>query len=317
MSMVEGILNNYTVNNRNPYWDMNSKVGNPAYTVTKTLERSPQADNLQVSNKKPISKQTKTMLTLGGIATAIIGTVLAVKGYRSHQITKGLEQIEQKFLKLQENMPEVQKTFKDVFLRGDITEKEALEILNRYKEVEKIRITGTKEEYARALFDEAKRNYGFENSNLKISYFDTEGHMSGGFGWIIPDITIDSKGPIKRLMNTIHHELRHAKQTYYAINMKPDEFLSTIREARRGTAFENVVNSITPEEILKSFGQTKPDKNIVPKTYESFVDNVIQGERNRTYSCDYFGKDYWDNFLEKDARSAGESIAKLFGLMAK
>ena len=41
-------------------------------------------------------------------------------------------------------MPEVQKTFKDVFLREDITEKEALEILNRYKEVEKIRITCTK-----------------------------------------------------------------------------------------------------------------------------------------------------------------------------
>ena len=170
--MVEGISNNYTVNNRNPYWNMNSNVSIPAQTATGTLERSPQADNVQVSNKKHISKQTKTILTLGGIATAIIGTVLAVKGYRSHQITKSLEQIEQKFLKLQENMPEVQKTFKDVFLREDITEKEALEILNRYKEVEKIRITGTKEEYARALFDEAKRNYGFENSNLKIFYTD-------------------------------------------------------------------------------------------------------------------------------------------------
>ena len=141
--------------------------------------------------------------------------------------------------------------------------------------------------------------------------------MGGGFGWIIPNITIDSKGPINRLMNTIHHELRHAKQTYYAINMKPDEFLKAIREAHKGTAFERVVNSITPEEILKSFRMTKPDKNIVPPKYESFVDNVIQGERTRTYSSEYFGEEYWNNFIEKDARSAGEIIAKLFGLITK
>ena len=112
----------------------------------KICENQPQSDTVVLSDKKPISKQSKTLLALGGIFTAVLGTVFAVKGYRSHQITKGIEKIEQKFLKLQENMPEVQKTFKEVFLRDDITEKEALEMLNRYKEVEKIRITGTKEE---------------------------------------------------------------------------------------------------------------------------------------------------------------------------
>lgn len=45
-------------------------------------------------------------------------------------------------------------------------------MLNRYKENEKIGITGTKEEYARALFDEVKRNYGFENINLRMDYAD-------------------------------------------------------------------------------------------------------------------------------------------------
>ena len=316
MTMLEGVTNNITVNKQNPYWNMGTNSSIPAQATTGTLERQPKTDSVELS-KKPMSKQTKTLLTIGGIATAILGTVLAVKGYRSHQITKGLEQIEQKFLKLQENIPEVQKTFKDVFLRGDITEKEALEMLNRYKEVEKIRVTGTKEEYARALFDEAKRNYGFADSNLKISYFDTEGRMGGGFGWIMPEITIDSKGRIKRLMNTIHHELRHAKQTYYAINMKPDEYLAAMRTARKGTNFENLVSSYTPEEILKIFGMSKPNKHIVPSKYESFVDNVIQGEKKRTYSADYFGPEYMNNFLEVDARSAGESMAKLFGLMTK
>ena len=113
----------------------------------KFLEKQPQTDTVILSDKKTLSKQNKILLALGGIATTVLGAVLAVKGYRSHQITKGIEKIEQKFLKIQENMPEVQKTFKEVFLRDDITEKEALEMLNRYKEVEKISVALVKIQY--------------------------------------------------------------------------------------------------------------------------------------------------------------------------
>lgn len=314
--MLEGVKNNITDNKPNPYWKMGTTANNPVQTATSTLERQPKTDNVELS-KKPMSKQTKTLLTLGGIATAVFGTVLAVKGYRSHQISKGLEQIEQKFLKLQENMPEVQKTFKDVFLRGDITEKEALEMLNRYKEVEKIGLTGTKEEYARALFDEAKRNYGFENINLKMHYDDLRAaNMGGGYAPSFDFVSVSSANPKERLMNIIHHEFRHVKQTFYAVNAEPDRFVQAMKEAKKGTVGEKYIPTV--EKILKPFNMTKPNKNLVPKEYKTFVEDVIQGAKEQTY-CGHDGKDlqkYINNKQEIDARFAGESMAKLFGLMA-
>ena len=280
----------------------------------KICENQPQSDTVVLSDKKPISKQSKTLLALGGIFTAVLGTVFAVKGYRSHQITKGIEKIEQKFLKLQENMPEVQKTFKEVFLRDDITEKEALEMLNRYKEVEKIRITGTKEEYARAIFNEAKRNYGFENSNLEICYEDfsslnKDGSYTPGF----PEVDISSAALKERLMNVIHHELRHVKQTFYAVNAEPDRYVQAMKEANKG--IEYCIPTV--EQMLEPFNMTKPDKSIVPNKYKSFVEDVIQGTKERKYDGGETGKEYINNIKEVDARFAGESIAKLFGLMAK
>lgn len=281
----------------------------------KLLEKQPQTDTVILSDKKTLSKQNKILLALGGIATTVLGAVLAVKGYRSHQITKGIEKIEQKFLKIQENMPEVQKTFKEVFLRDDITEKEALEMLNRYKEVEKIRITGTKEEYARALFEEAKRNYGFENSNLKIFYEDLSSINRGGsYCPGFSKVEISSANSIERFMNVIHHELRHVKQTFYTVNAEPDRYVQAMKDAKKGTLFEKYIPTV--EDMLKPFNMTKPDKTKVPSKYKSFVEDMIQGAKEHTYSVET-DEEYFNNINEVDARFAGESIAKLFGLMAK
>lgn len=282
----------------------------------KTLENQPQTDTVTLSDKKTISKQTKTLLALGGIATTVLGTVLAFKGYRSHQITKGIEKIEQKFIKLQENLPEVQKTFKEVFLRDDITEKEALEMLNRYKEVEKISITGTKEEYARALFDEAKRNYGFENSNFEFCYRNLDSMHAGGAtcpGFV--NVDISSTNPTERFMNIIHHEFRHLKQIFYAVNAEPNGYIQALKESMKGTIAEKYLPTI--EDILKPFNMVKPDKSKVPNKYKSFVEKVIQGVKERTYCGGEVGQEYINNINEVDARFAGESMANLFGLMAK
>lgn len=312
--MLEGFKNNITANKPNPFWNMSTTANNPVQTATGTLERQQKTDSVELS-KKTMSKQTKTLLTLGGIATAVIGTILAVKGYRSHQISKGLEQIEQKFLKLQENMPEVQKTFKDVFLRGDITEKEALEMLNRYKEVEKIGITGTKEEYARALFDEAKRNYGFENINLRMHYDNLRAaHIGGGYAPSFDFVSVCSTNSKERLMNIIHHEFRHVKQIFYAVNAEPDRLVQAMKEAKKGTEGEKYIP--TAEQILKPFNMTKPNKNLVPKEYKTFVEDVIQGAKEQTYCGGETGEEYLTNKREIDARFAGESMAKLFGLKA-
>ncbi len=317
--MVEGISNNYAVNNRNPYWNMNSNVSNPAQTVTGTFERSPQADNVQVSNKQPMSKQTKTILTLGGIATAIIGTVLAVKGYRSHQITKGLKKIEQKFLKLQENMPEVQKIFKDVFLREDITEKEALEILNRYKEVEKISVTGTKQEYIQAVFEEAKRNFGFKDSKFKLKLVSGQvsknGKTEGGAAEIMNRIEIDPNQPIEQIQGTMHHEMRHMKQNYYAVNYDPHAYnqalyrnidIAPLTEKELKEVLDSNLDDIKDMFNLKIFS-----KENIPKEQMKYAEQCL--EACKTYIDGHTDfNSYYKNFKEKDARFAGGLIDKLF-----
>ena len=63
-----------------------------------------------------------------------------------------------------QKLKQLQKTFQDVFLNPDISIGEAKIMFDRYKEIEKIE---DKTEYTKALFEEAKRNFGFKNSKIE------------------------------------------------------------------------------------------------------------------------------------------------------
>ena len=284
----------------------------------KILENQPQTDTVTLSDKKTISKQTKTLLALGGIATTVLGTVLAFKGYRSHQITKGIEKIEQKFIKLQENLPEVQKTFKEVFLRDDITEKEALEMLNRYKEVEKISITGSKKEYIEAVYEEAKRNFRFTDAKFELQLRNGQvsqnGKTLGGAAECCKYIMIDPSMKIEKIMNTVHHEMRHMKQNYYAVNYDPQRYKSSlarnldidITSKELEEVLDAILNEIKECFNLKSFSRTN-----IPNEQINFAKQCLEGcetyvdaHKNR--------KAYFENFKEIDAYHTGELIDKLF-----
>lgn len=307
--MVDSILNNFTVNkqNLNP---IGAVKDNPVQTKSGNLEHSPQTDTVSLSNKQPKSKQTKTMLTLGGIATAVLGTVLAVKGYRSYKISKGLKQIEQKFLKLQENMPEVQKTFNDVFLRNDITEKEALEILNRYKDIEKIAITGTKEEYLQVLFNETKQNFGL-GKELKLEIIDLPKATEGGGNFSLADtIMLNKNWSRKNLENAIFHELRHAKQDYFAINCDVNKFFESCG-VTDATEKAHIIPFLQRKCGLMNFSKAN-----VPSEYLNYVENCYKGYSDYTAirfmpkSADKY-KLYRNNFLEQDAWDNANKVTKL------
>lgn len=305
------IFNNTQVTSSNPSLGA-SKCDN---TTVATLERFPKSDEITLSGKKQQTRQNKLVKILGGITAAVLGTVLVFAGHKAYKIKQGIKEIEQKFVKLEEDLPKAQKTFKEVFLRNDISESETLEILRRYKEVEKIRVKGTKEEYAKALFEEAKRNYGLTDTKIKIDYDDlSKLNKGGGYAPSFEEVEISSSNPTERLMNVIHHELRHVKQTYFAVNAQPERYVQALREAKQGTVFENYVPNV--EEMLKPFNMMKPNKDIVPSEYTNFVEDVIRGAKEHTYSVER-GEAYWNNPCEIDARFAGESIAKLFGLIAK
>lgn len=310
---MDSILNNFTVNKQstNPVCPSAAK-SNPVQAKPSVA----QGDTVHLSNKQPMSKQKKTMLTLGGIATAILGTVLAVKGYRSYKISKGLEQIEQKFLKLQENIPEVQKTFNDVFLRNDITEKEALEILNRYKEVEKIAVTGTKEEYIQAVFNEAKRNFGFNDSKFKLVL--ENGKVSenrktlGGAGVLSNKIIIDPSQRLKLIQGVMHHEMRHIKQNFYAVNYDSQAYKYALGNDYNLSKkdLEEVLDSCL-EDMGEIFNLKCFDRNNIPKEQIQYAKKCLEGRKTYVDGHTDFNS-YYNNFLEVDARHAGGLIDKLF-----
>ena len=293
---------------------------NPIATIN-TLERTPTTDTLV----KPTQNKTKkTLLTLGAIVLAGIGIFAAIKAGKAHQQKKAIQEIEKKFADLQNDMPKVQKTFKEVFLREDLTEKEALEMLNRYKEVEKLGITGKKEDYIKAVFKEAKRNFGFEEAKfpLIIKQNSRSIMVKGGAQINNKYVEISPKQAIKKIQNDVHHEMRHIKQHFLAANYDEKAFRQALinhnQNAKSLTERElkEVIND-TILEMKNMHGVTSFSRNSIPKNQleyakkcsEAFSKPYIDGTKD-------FAK-YEAQWQEVDARFAGESIAKLFGLMAK
>ena len=61
------------------------------------------------------------------------------------------------------------KDFREIFMREDMTKKEAREIYKRYLDLNKIK---DDKEYAKAVFEEAKKNYGLEKSKIRFEIVD-------------------------------------------------------------------------------------------------------------------------------------------------
>ena len=305
--MIEGAINNVSTNKQNPYLSMDVFLRVPVYLQTGMRGSKMQTDNVELTSKQKMSKSKKTLLAIGGIAAAALGTVLAVKGYRSHQITKSLERIEQTFSKLQENIPEVQKTFKDVFLRDDITEKETLEMLNRYKEVEKIGVTGTKEEYIQAMFREARNNFKIDISPSTISAKIVNEPIMGnerilGFtdplGWV----SIRSNIEHQYISDVIHHELRHLKQRIYSFNLSPDEYVS----------FNQPTNMTIPKKMFELHLGGKADISKIPPEHMEFAEKSRDGMiAYKAVTDDEIV--HYAQWVEDDAHKTGQKMAKLLG----
>lgn len=293
-------------------------------------------DAISLSTSQTKSKKNKTGLTLGCIGLAVVGTLFAVKGVHSYRTNKALHEIDKKFLNLQEKLPEVQKTFKNIFLREDITEKETLEILNRYKEIEKIGVTESKEKYIEALYKEANKNYGIEPIKLRLEDVSEKKTIGGRTSSINHYIYINPNVKKDELIDVIHHELRHAKQNILAYNYNPEKFKQSVayphtfnydKEVQRyvdelidagildnlkirdkiAEKFQGKLDNI----VQKFLGQPNIDK--VPKEQRSFAEKLLDSSLKTDYSEYNQSHEYYKNrFFEIDARYAGESMAKLF-----
>lgn len=313
---------------------------NPVAT-TNTLERTPTNDTLI----KPTQNKTKkTLLTLGAIILAGVGLFFAAKKGQAIRVEKA-------FADLKKDPQKAQKTFQEVFLRENITEKEALEMVNRYENIWKIK---DKKEYIEALFKEAKKNYRLDDTGIKLAFdLPCEGakHASGFYRNSDKTLSITTKNSKQSIMNIMHHEFRHALQhragetsdirikLQALVGSYADDFIKKNPNFNAVTQ-EKEMKKITTEiwerakKELKETGFPKTERMSkeydytkelltkhhkefkVPEKYSEWVEKCAEKDYLEKYTMpDENYKKYYEQFIEKDARFAGESIAKLFGML--
>lgn len=309
------------VQNTTPHTSNTMYKGNSVAANKNSFERTPDSDVI-VKTKQD---NTKTILSLGALATAGIGIVYAIK---KAQV---------------KNINNIQKAFQDVFLRDDISIEETKAMLKRYKEIEKIK---DKKEYTKALFEEAKKNYRMDDTNYKLAFDLPAKGSKDYYGFCRQSdetIVISSKCPRHWLLNTMHHEFRHAVQHRVAVNS--DEALkircladlqcsedikrigdkkAELKKLQNNDYVELLLKNA--KEKLKKYGFAKTKENTkrfdfykknneklfsVPKKYSEWKDKCIEGEFYSQYcSPDDSYIKYFKQFSEKDARKAGRTITK-------
>ena len=293
-------VNNQTIikNNQKPQMNTTFKA-NPIVT-TNTLERTTATDTLV----KPAENKTKkTLLTLSAIILAGVGIFAAVKAGKAHQQKKAIQEIEKKFADLQGDIPKVQKTFKEVFLREDLTEKEAIEMLNRYKEVEKIGITGKKEDYIEALFKETKKNHNLgEGLLMEWCPYSSKTRIADNMS-LTDTIIFNSNASIEDLRTAVFHELRHAKQDYIVINYDVEKFFKAWKVKNK----EHII-----PYLQRKCGITNFNKTNNPRGLDDYIKKCLDGYENYVSPSEN-AELYYKNFLEVDARKAQTLMLDLFG----
>lgn len=233
-------------------------------------------------DKKDTKK--KVLVSAAAIGTATLAAVYGVKKYNVM------------------NIKNIQKTFNETFMRDDITPEMAKAMKARYLEIEKIK---DREEYAKALFEEAKKNYGLKDSPIKLIFEAGEGKSKNAYGYCKRDnsaISICPKCPREDILDIMHHEFRHAKQHQYLPSF---EDLKKYAE----TCVKNAKEIENPRELAsKIISESYNSKeSSVPEHLKGWYDKIKQGASN--YSLDNYSE-YYNNFTEVDARKAGRAISK-------
>ena len=272
---------------------------NPVAT-TNTLEKTPTTDNFT----KPYKNKTKkTLLTIAGLALVTVAGIWGIRAYKNNYINRA------------------QKTFQEVFMRDNITKEETIEMLKRYKEIQKIK---DKDEYMQKLFEEVKKNYGFKDGCLELKTFTTAERKDvlGFVQKLKHFVNINKDADHKQLLKIMHHEMKHKQQEYFMMNYSGDvnTYLKNISHA-------NITDKeLNPEFIqdilgdnkkwLEQFNLKKLEKNKVPEKYKEYVEKLLKDVKTYKEVTKANGTEqinYYDNFLEVDARNAGSKIAKLLG----
>ena len=286
------------------------------------LERSPEQDKTEISGNKNCNKKRNIMIGTG-IAAAVIATVgivSAIKNKNTDYITKA------------------QKTFQETFMRDNISREETIQMLNEYKEINKIKNT---DEYITALFNNARKNYKLEHLNLKWEKSDLEKHQiaamdASGTLNVNKNININRK----ELVNVIFHEFRHAKQNDIMCSANPDRYAKGILRQKSSVkilknkyknwisntadklsktehlskkeldevVMDCLIDKLTPGIKSHAVNKLGYGKSVIPDKLKDYTEKCFNAQSNYDNSNIF---KYYFNFLEKDARNAGEKMKKI------
>lgn len=294
-----------------------SKTTQPTTNCAGKVDKTPAQDTVEISDKPKMSKTKKILLAMGATIATALG---AVYGVRKYQV---------------KNIKNIQKSFQEIFMRDDITVEQTREMMKRYKEIEKIT---DREEYAKALFEEVKKNFGMGKSNIRL-VFEDQKNAAGFCSRDNSVISITPRCSREHMLNTMHHEFRHAKQHNAIYNLYPEEHAGA--RVIMDSYLEQMVDKnikLSPEELkelwtkaLKEYREKGIDltdpktkdlfdfckKQIqgnfviesVPEKYKAWAEKCRDGVRNyKSHNEDL--KSYWENFTEIDARKAGITAEK-------
>lgn len=288
-------------------------------------------------NKADISEIIKSQHTPNGVISFITGVFAGISaGIHKNMNNRAISKIDKKFDALKENLPMVRDKFQEVFMRDDIDIKETSKMLDRYRNIEKSKITGNKEDYIAALFKEAKKNFGFENVNIPLHINDEieKNPECAGYTKDLMQFGIHIKLNPKKMshMNIIHHELRHEKQNYLAINYNKEDYIKTSFKAvyeraltNKKDFMHNMIKNKTFEEYFDEMKDiAKDDLFQIEKMYGKldranlrekdipFAKKCLDAKHTRVDGKENY-KEYKKNFLEKDAFRTGKIMDTLLG----
>ena len=200
----------------------------------------------------------------------------------------------------------LQEIFRNVFLNNDISVGEAKIMADRYKQLEKIK---DKDEYIKAVFEEAKSNFGFGSANIKLKIKEPD-EMQGAFGTsdnAFCYVCINKDTPRSHIINTIHHEFRHMKQNQMAYSYSPQKYMDAINKKIEIISNGKVQNKWQNLNKFKAWIDSNLNGSKLSEVNEEFAKKVLLAISTYKPASQNYDV-YRNSFVESDARKAGSEI---------
>ena len=315
-------MSDYSVTNYNPnnindtlyaYQSNRTVATNPIQQVPKTnyassvsLDTPPDTFELSAESKiknnkdKGMSAGLKALLWIGGTAAAVYG---AVVGHRA--MTKPSLEI-------------LQKNFTDIF-RREVSKDEAKLLANKYREIMK---ENDVDSLCRKLFEQVKKDYGYENANIKLDIDriteEARKNEAGG-GWLIGKarvalrpycreghkMTYEGK---KQILTTLMHEFQHVKQSEIAYRTDAEKYIQILKKNRALPTGDKLKKELDEmRRILSDEGRLKTWARERNQSVEELKKDINKALNDKDYSA-------FTNFDEAECR---QNLKDLFGKYSK